>query len=235
MERPIVPSKCCEPKTMEEKTMKNSEFVKELIQRLEENASHMVYGSMIEHDFGTVAVDADELSVALQKVLPALGLGKHMKVTHCTETQYLPKMDNFLFDLNALDQIHVPRKEPVRIGQENAPKRLLYYALMQLPERHDQCFRPLTRPLNQYNKADSSVSLHDYEMVYGGPLTVSVDMTDIEICEMLFAKFNRDDRPNGKTSRSMSVSDIIHMDDDKYYFCDSYGFVPLSASGKAMM
>lgn len=39
----------------------------------------------------------------------------------------------------------------------------------------------------------------------------------------MYAKFNSDDRPNGKLFRSMCVGDIIAID-DRQYICDTFGF-----------
>lgn len=44
-----------------------------------------------------------------------------------------------------------------------------------------------------------------------------------ELCELMFMLFNKDDRPNGKYFRSMSVGDIVCIDDAKY-ICASFGF-----------
>ena len=52
-----------------------------------------------------------------------------------------------------------------------------------------------------------------------------------EACENLFWKYNRDERPDGYTGRSMSVSDVVILLDDSVeppeeskWFCDSIGF-----------
>lgn len=44
-----------------------------------------------------------------------------------------------------------------------------------------------------------------------------------ELCEAMFMFFNKNDRPNGKYFRSMSVGDIVSIDDNKY-ICASFGF-----------
>lgn len=44
-----------------------------------------------------------------------------------------------------------------------------------------------------------------------------------QLLEELFMYLNRDDRPMRTEVRSMSVSDIIVLDNDAYY-CDSFGF-----------
>lgn len=47
--------------------------------------------------------------------------------------------------------------------------------------------------------------------------------SELELLEKLYILFNRDDRPYAKKMRSLSVSDIIMLDDRAYY-CDSMGF-----------
>lgn len=44
-----------------------------------------------------------------------------------------------------------------------------------------------------------------------------------QLCETIFILFNMDDRPNGKYFRSMSVGDIVSIDNDKY-ICANFGF-----------
>jgi len=57
------------------------------------------------------------------------------------------------------------------------------------------------------------VAEHDYED----------DLDDFEISEMIFDKYNRDDRPNGRTHRSMCVGDIVQINDNMYV-CRTCGF-----------
>ena len=52
-----------------------------------------------------------------------------------------------------------------------------------------------------------------------------------EACENLFWKYNRDERPDGYTGRSMSVSDVVILYNENenptaktVWFCDSIGF-----------
>lgn len=43
------------------------------------------------------------------------------------------------------------------------------------------------------------------------------------VLEYIFSLFNRDGRPNGKTMRSLSIGDVIRMD-NKYYLVQRFGF-----------
>lgn len=65
-------------------------------------------------------------------------------------------------------------------------------------------------------------SIDDYELVYSDNITVK-DFDDyMYILEDLFEIFNYK-RPKDFTGRSLSVSDIIKLD-DKYYYCDDFGW-----------
>ena len=72
-------------------------------------------------------------------------------------------------------------------------------------------------------KANKKFSLNDYTKVYEGevPEQLAAKST-FEILEKLFEKFNID-HPNDFTGRSMSVSDLVKLD-DKLYYCDFAGW-----------
>lgn len=65
------------------------------------------------------------------------------------------------------------------------------------------------------------VDLNNYEVVYIGG-TRGTKENDMKVLEELFKTFNTDYAPYFK-GRSVSVSDIIKID-DTYYFCDSFGW-----------
>lgn len=54
----------------------------------------------------------------------------------------------------------------------------------------------------------------------------TMDKRDIVICDDIFTDFNIN-RPENFKGHSLSVSDIIQLE-DKYYFVDSFGFVELN-------
>ena len=66
--------------------------------------------------------------------------------------------------------------------------------------------------------------LADYAKVSEG--TVNDSVPTEQALEDLFAKYNIA-HPEGYKGRSMSVSDIVAIGEDKYY-CDSFGFVKLN-------
>lgn len=46
-----------------------------------------------------------------------------------------------------------------------------------------------------------------------------------DACEVAFEMLNRDDRPTAKTSYSLSVGDVVVVN-DRAYMCDVIGFTP---------
>src|SRR5262245_26304444 len=55
------------------------------------------------------------------------------------------------------------------------------------------------------------------------------------ICEALFAKYNRDDRPDGRLRRAMTVGDLVQIG-GSFYVCARVGFKPvpgLAPAGEA--
>lgn len=72
-------------------------------------------------------------------------------------------------------------------------------------------------------KKGFEISLDNYRKVYSNQIE-SVG-TDIDILNHLYTKFQFT-KPEGYKGHSLSVSDIVQID-DKYYYVDSYGFVEL--------
>lgn len=65
-------------------------------------------------------------------------------------------------------------------------------------------------------------SMDDYELVYSDSISVEESDNYMDVLEDLFEIFNYK-RPKDFTGRSLSVSDIIKLD-DKYYYCDDFGW-----------
>lgn len=59
-----------------------------------------------------------------------------------------------------------------------------------------------------------------YELVYSGE--VPATSADTKTLEQLWYRFNME-HPSDYTGRSMSMGDIVSLD-DKYYYCDAVGF-----------
>lgn len=96
----------------------------------------------------------------------------------------------------------------------------LIYEIYQIRETHRNRYMSY-----EYANAHGGVNLRDYERVYTGTIS-SVDTT--ETLERLYAVFNRPDLPAGYAGRSLSVSDIVVLEDAGAYFCDSIGWRKLA-------
>ena len=68
--------------------------------------------------------------------------------------------------------------------------------------------------------------LEPYKVVYEYTEEVEDGSTDFKILEDLFVKFNIE-RPDDFSGRSLSVSDIVQLG-DKFYYCDSFGWIEVS-------
>lgn len=78
--------------------------------------------------------------------------------------------------------------------------------------------------LNMLEKGKDEINLFDYEKVYTGKIKNNYDNTK-EILEYLFELFNVT-RPKGYTGHSMSVSDIVKVNNE-WWYCDTFGFSKL--------
>ena len=85
-------------------------------------------------------------------------------------------------------------------------------------------FMGLSRLQNPPDKAN-------YAPVYAGNLKPETDLSDgtsrMLALEDLFLRFNADEKPEGFTGHSLSVSDVIALKNDgavSYHYCDSVGF-----------
>lgn len=71
------------------------------------------------------------------------------------------------------------------------------------------------------------LNLNEYETVYTG--TIEPEATVAETLETIFRLFNLD-RPQDYKGRSLSVSDLVALEDTGTYFCDSIGFKAIDAT-----
>lgn len=72
-----------------------------------------------------------------------------------------------------------------------------------------------------YAMANGGVNMDEYEPVYSGTIESLRSIPDM--LESLFALFNCS-HPANYRGRSMSVSDIVVLEDGTAWFCDSMGF-----------
>jgi hypothetical protein len=78
-------------------------------------------------------------------------------------------------------------------------------------------FMDLSFIVKKYGKVDKN----NYDLVYEEK-AVS-DFSDLQLLEKLFTQFNVNHPENYKV-RSLSVSDIVILDNSKVYYCDSIGW-----------
>ena len=89
------------------------------------------------------------------------------------------------------------------------------YTIFQLPVENDNAFMN-----HRFAEAHGGVKIRDYETVYTG----YIDGTEpIEILERLYEIFSRN-HPADYKGRSLSVSDLVALEDTGTYFCDSFGW-----------
>lgn len=67
------------------------------------------------------------------------------------------------------------------------------------------------------------LSIEDYDCVEDRDMSIETKNTK-DLLEWLFMVYNGGDKPNGM--RSMSVSDIVELNGNKYY-CDSVGWIAI--------
>lgn len=87
--------------------------------------------------------------------------------------------------------------------------------IYQCNDSYKACFRNL-----EMNMRAKTNFFLNYTEAFSGEL-------EFENLDDLYSQFNRDNRPNGKTMRSMSVSDIIWTEQLGLVFVDSIGFSPI--------
>lgn len=74
-----------------------------------------------------------------------------------------------------------------------------------------------------YDWCKDKINLNDYEVVYEGEIEAETNTTST--LEKLFEIFNIN-HPKDFKGHSLSVSDIVELD-DKNYYCDAFGWVKL--------
>jgi len=71
-------------------------------------------------------------------------------------------------------------------------------------------------------KYDGGFNFQDYKLVYESETNLDEKFDDITILDNLFNKFNLN-HPEDFYGHSLSVSDVVVLD-DKMYFCDDFGW-----------
>lgn len=79
--------------------------------------------------------------------------------------------------------------------------------------------------LKELKKYNLNLSINNYNLIYTTEKDFPMDMQKIDILEKLFSEF-QGAKPKGYNGHSLSVSDIIKLNDE-YWYCDSFGFEKL--------
>ncbi|MBQ8618432.1 MAG: hypothetical protein IJ418_13130 [Clostridia bacterium] len=74
---------------------------------------------------------------------------------------------------------------------------------------------------HDWTMAHGGVNVFDYETVYTG--NIEPKATTAETLEAIYTMFNIN-RPEDYAGRSLSVSDLVALEDTGTYFCDHFGF-----------
>lgn len=89
------------------------------------------------------------------------------------------------------------------------------YSILQLPDEHDNLFMN-----HQWAMNHGGINFREYNTVYTG----EIEGTDpMEILERIYFIFNTK-HPSDYRGRSLSVSDLVALDNTGTYFCDSFGW-----------
>lgn len=89
------------------------------------------------------------------------------------------------------------------------------YSILQLPVEHGNAFMN-----HSFAENHGGINIRDYKTVYTGNIA-GTDPT--EILETLYIMFNCN-HPADYRGRSLSVSDLVSLEDKGTYFCDSFGW-----------
>lgn len=131
-----------------------------------------------------------------------------------------PSEDDTFF--NAVRDVLI-REKLICMGEDGDHYYLVnsIFMIAQLPISHDHKFRP-----------DKVTPLEDFVGVWADEVKSLTERyaTDLEICEMVFTKFNTD-HPKNFAGHSLSVSDIVYIktgSNVRVYRCEPVGFKDLT-------
>lgn len=106
---------------------------------------------------------------------------------------------------------------------------VIYQAPVALLSEHDDLYLKMHSPTKTFT---DPVPAQYYMPVFNGDITVPEELPTAPeerastVLEHIFFLFNQPDRPNPRTSRSLSVGDVIFLE-DQFYLCAVFGFTPV--------
>lgn len=93
--------------------------------------------------------------------------------------------------------------------------KTIAYSIFQLPVEHDNVFMNY-----EWAMKHGGIDVKEYETVYTGEITGTEPTA---ILDQLYTIFNAV-HPTDYRGRSLSVSDLVALEDTGTYFCDSIGW-----------
>ena len=93
--------------------------------------------------------------------------------------------------------------------------KTIAFSIFQLPVEHDNCYLGYEWAMNH-----GGINFREYETVYTGEITGE---NHTEMLERLYVIFNTA-HPADYRGRSLSVSDLVALEETGTYFCDSIGW-----------
>ena len=148
----------------------------------------------------------------------------------CNDAQ---KIANYLKDLvrtrmKEMDEAHEQAEKPENAKQTEKAKE----NPQDIAVQNGECILTVYQAPNGYHAnytsfadLEEKVDLAKYKPVYQETATFEKGL--VAGLNHLFAKLNRDDRPNGNTMRSMSMGDIVRVN-DRFFYTDRVGFIELN-------
>jgi len=106
---------------------------------------------------------------------------------------------------------------------------VIYQAPTALLAEHDDLYLKMHNPNKTFT---DTVPAQYYLPVFNGEITAPEEMPTApeektaSVLEHIFFRFNQPDRPNPRTSRSLSVGDVVFLD-GQFYLCAVFGFTPV--------
>lgn len=105
-------------------------------------------------------------------------------------------------------------------GHEDRKESVLKFIIYMLRDDHPNRFMGF-----EWAYRHSGINLSDYQQVYTGTIVQRRSIT--EMLEEIYSMFNLRDSsafPGDYIGRSLSVSDLVELEGEGIYFCDSVGF-----------
>jgi len=127
--------------------------------------------------------------------------------------------------LNSIELKTIPMHENVQTQDAARPEEEDYYKFKIFQLKKDGCYRNV-RFCNFNQNRGANLNSNDYELVYSGDFRDIKGSTLEDKLENIFMKFNID-RPSDFTGHSLSVSDVITVENDKgekAFYVDDIGF-----------